>query len=140
MNLEKLARLPCGTGVVLLGPSVVPPLAVPASSNKIFVLCGGTNGGAAGLVTAIAAANSADGGAGNPARGCNYTATQRPPTAAGTWARAVASPTSASMPSSRPKGVTNRPPSGVRPLNGTLVTKNTPGHCVPPRTIAGWVS
>ena len=139
MNLDKLARLPCGTSVVLLGPSVVPAVVASASSNKTFVLCGSTNGGAAGLVAAIAAANNADGGAVNLAPACNYTATRRPPTAAGTWARAVASPTSASMPSSRPKGATNRPPSVVRPLTGALLTKNTPG-CVPPGTIAGWVS
>ena len=75
MNLEKLAKAACGTSIALVGLSVTAPLTASATPTRAFVPCAGTNGGAAGLVAAIAAANSAGGGTVNLAPGCTYTLT-----------------------------------------------------------------
>ena len=75
MNLKKVANIACGTGVALVGLTVASPLTASATTTKVFVPCAGPNGGAAGLVAAMAAANSAGGGTLNLAPGCTYTLT-----------------------------------------------------------------
>ena len=74
MRTATTVKMALGTGaaVVFL---VVGQAGVASAGGRNVVPCGGPKGGAAGLVAAIAAANSSGGGTVNLAQGCTYTLT-----------------------------------------------------------------
>jgi len=74
MRIATMAKMASGTGAAVIALTIG-QAGVAFAGGSGFVPCGGSSGGAAGLVAAISAANSGGGGTINLAPGCTYTLT-----------------------------------------------------------------
>src|SRR5450755_2542296 len=74
MRIATMAKMASGTGAAVIALTIG-QAGVAFAGGRGFVPCGGSSGGAAGLVAAISAANSGGGGTINLAPGCTYTLT-----------------------------------------------------------------